>query len=795
MDGEALVARTTIRSTWRSLVVLGVLAGLTAGFTIAAVAGARRSASSWERLRDETLASDAIAFASQIGIYQPDWSKVAELPYVEAAGAFGITLNAESDGLGAFVAVDGPLFTEVDRPRIVEGRAADPDAVDEAVISRPAPDAESPYRVGDTVTLHLYSAQQLMENDFASPPAGPATPLRIVGMADSPFERTAIPAAGSLMVGKPYWDRYGAETASFSNLMVRLENGQADVPRFTRDVTRLLGAPNLPVEDLAENSKRVTNGIDLETTGLLLFAAAMAAAGAVLLGQALIRSVRSGAGDVTALRHLGMTRSEVTRSLARPYVVTAAVAGVVAVVTAVVTSWWLPIGLARELDPDLGIQVDWPVLLAGVVLVVAAVMGAAWWSAWSASRPGAGGSAQRHPAWAPQAAARTGLPVTPLIGTGMALDPGSGRRAVPVRAALVACAVGVLGVVGALTLRAGIDDAVANPERFGVVWDALVFPPPDGGDGSVDAAVSRVVEDERVTAIAAMRREQLEMDGRPVPTYSLVDVRGSTALTALSGRLPQRPGEVALGPATASARGIEVGDTVAMGPDDDPTQVVGTVLLPQTPHSSFDQGALVPQPDLERMIGRTPTAPGVEPPPTTVAYMVSLADPSQLDDVVAPIVELAGGDPATVERASMPADAQNLRNVRTLPLLFAAFTVFLAIGALGHATASTIRRRRGEIAVLRALGLTPRQARGSFAWQGSTLAAAGLFVGIPLGVLAGVAAWRWVAGATPLVYVSPVLWWVLALSIPATLLVANLVALLPGRRAARIHLSNTLRAE
>ena len=45
------------------------------------------------------------------------------------------------------------------------------------------------------------------------------------------------------------------------------------------------------MRDLAEDTKRVTHGTDLERTALLLFGAAVALAGVVLVGQALTRTV------------------------------------------------------------------------------------------------------------------------------------------------------------------------------------------------------------------------------------------------------------------------------------------------------------------------------------------------------------------------------------------------------------------------------------------------------------------------------------------------------------------------
>ena len=58
-----------------------------------------------------------------------------------------------------------------------------------------------------------------------------------------------------------------------------------------------------------------------------------------------------------------------------------------------------------------------------------------------------------------------------MIGARLAGEPGHGRRAVPVRSALVGAVAGIIGVVGCFTFRAGIEDAVTQPRRSGVVWN------------------------------------------------------------------------------------------------------------------------------------------------------------------------------------------------------------------------------------------------------------------------------------------------------------------------------------
>ena len=109
------------------------------------------------------------------------------------------------------------------------------------------------------------------------------------------------------------------------------------------------------------------------------------------------------------------------------------------------------------------------------------------------------------------------------------------------------------------------------------------------------------------------------------------------------------------------------------------------------------------------------------------------------------------------------------------------FLVLLGVAALGHALVTAVRRRRGELAVLRAMGFTPRQTATTIFSQAATVAVVGLVIGIPLGVLLGRLSWRWVADATPLVFAPPVAVGVILLAIPATIIVANLLAAGPAR--------------
>jgi ABC-type lipoprotein release transport system permease subunit len=123
------------------------------------------------------------------------------------------------------------------------------------------------------------------------------------------------------------------------------------------------------------------------------------------------------------------------------------------------------------------------------------------------------------------------------------------------------------------------------------------------------------------------------------------------------------------------------------------------------------------------------------------------------------------------------------------------FLALLAVGAVGHALATAVRRRSHDVAVLRALGMTQRQSRWVVVTQACVLAVIGLALGVPLGLALGRTTWRAVADYTPLQYVAPTAMWTLLLVGPAALLIVNVLAAVPGRRAARLPVSQVLRAE
>jgi ABC-type lipoprotein release transport system permease subunit len=779
-------AGSELRRRWRSTVLLGLLAGITAGIALAATAGARRTDTAWDRLRAVTLASDAVAFPSNVGIDDADWSKVANLPQVAALGAFGFPYSVDGPCLPLIVSNQGSWLTDVDRPRVLKGRLPDPANPDEVTVATAfgavPPAGCAAFHVGDTVETHLMTKEQIAAGRFDTA-EGPTVQLHVVGETVSPFDLAVVPdTAGNLFVPPAFWEKYGADgQLSFSNALVRLKGGQADVPAFQQAVNDALGQP-VPVRDLVDAGKRVTNGTGLERDGLYLFAVACALAGVVVVGQALGRAIRSTSDEISTLQALGLTRRERTFGLGLAYAPAVIVALVVAVPLAIALSSRFPIGLGAKVEPDPGIHADWTVLALGGAVLVAILLLQTAFASWRAARP--------RPEGVPGATSpiarflsSMGAPISAVMGSRLALEPGRGKRALPTRPALAAALTGLLGVAAATALATGINDAVEHSSRFGATWDLEVSYQGDSDPGhDFQAMIDGLQANDDVTAVATINLQIVDVGVTTVPAFAITPTKGSLAFTVYRGRAPVADDETALGPSTMSVLHARIGDQVSVAGHD--KRIVGEALLPQTPHSSYDQGVWL-----------TSAAEAEMPQSGFPGFPVLKVRPGADKAALVSSLNAQGGEGTDVTLPSPPADQRNMDNVRTLPVLFAIFVTFLALAGIAHVGASVLRRRSGELATLRALGWTPRQAFACLLWQATVVVLVGAAIGVPLGLAIGRLLWRNVAESTPMIYVAPGITVLLVASIPAALVLANVIGAVSGRRAARLRPAEVLRAE
>ena len=140
-------------------------------------------------------------------------------------------------------------------------------------------------------------------------------------------------------------------------------------------------------------------------------------------------------------------------------------------------------------------------------------------------------------------------------------------------------------------------------------------------------------------------------------------------------------------------------------------------------------------------------------------------------------------------------DLVNFGRVQSLPVLLAALLGTLAVATLAHLLVTSIRRRRRDLAILKTLGFSSGQVRTTVAWQATTLAFLAGVIGIPVGIACG--RWVWIVFSHQLGIVPRPAVPVLAVIVlaAAAVAVANLVAVLPGRAAARVRPAIVLRSE
>ena len=253
---------------------------------------------------------------------------------------------------------------------------------------------------------------------------------------------------------------------------------------------------------------------------------------------------------------------------------------------------------------------------------------------------------------------------------------------------------------------------------------------------------------------------------------------------------------MALGTRTASERGVGVGDHVELGGSVSPHRatVTGLAVLPplgpfQADRAEAGTGMVLPAAALD---------PGVVAPLFTFVGM-DLAPGADPAAVVADLRDVFGsrdGTPPDDYRAPVrPAEIVSVRSMRSAPLLAGGLLAATAMVGLAVAIHVSIRSRRRELAILRALGFTGRQVRTSVRVQAVATMMATLAVGVPLGVAAGRVAWRAFAFrlgvASP--PTAPLL--LLAATVAGSLALAAAVAILPARIATRINPATALRTE
>ena len=164
-------------------------------------------------------------------------------------------------------------------------------------------------------------------------------------------------------------------------------------------------------------------------------------------------------------------------------------------------------------------------------------------------------------------------------------------------------------------------------------------------------------------------------------------------------------------------------------------------------------------------------------------------------DRTATMSALTSAFSGSMRGAEAQADLANLARLRTVPWLVAALLAVLALTTVVHALVIIVHRHRGDLAVLAAMGLTPRQLRVVAAVTGSAIVGAGLVVGVPAGVLVGRVVWRALADEISIPSGPVHSWLVPAIVVGVALVLGNVVTSFVSRRSSRLTTAAALHVE
>jgi putative ABC transport system permease protein len=810
--GTVMRARSDVRSRAASLIAVTLFIGFAGAVSMTAFTAAARAQTSYARFRASTNEPAVIMFGGPQCPFSHhlDLGAMAALPQVSSMQLGWTSFVNATDREGKplmfadrvfdsnLVALDLHQPGSI-RPHLVSGRY--PQAIDEVTVSWGETDRRRP-TPGETfdVSMLRSGSEEALNTGKLTPDDLITVPLTVVGTAIDVGGLDGT--SGALFVTPAFADRYRDRVLNCDVGAFQLRNDLNDAAAFWTGAKRITpGAFGFDTSGERTLAARTTS---LQSAILRLFGGLAALAALLVLGQVLVRRTLLASTDAPVLRALGMSRAQLVRAALLPAIAVALLAALLAVIGAIMLSVFTPFGQARILEPEPGLYVDPKVLVTGAAAIVVSVLACVAIPAWRASREAGSmlGTAEfggvARPSRTAAAIASIGMPVSAVAGTRLALEPGHGRTATPVRSAIIGLTLTVIAMVAAFGFAASMDRFTSNPALWGIRFD-FASGHPFIGDLFEERALPVVVDDPGVASVTAGNfQEEVGLKGpsgeQSVAIWGTQVMKGDEIdLTMLRGRWPRSEDEIALGAQTARDLGVDVGDTVEvqLAGTSRPLTVVGIPVFPDFGFGpGLGQGAgatmdllrtLYPETTLNLFFARF--APGVDRQATLDRINARFED-------INPDLEVRLDD-----TASLGTSLQHTRKSRGLPLILAGLFGVVALATLVHVLVTSVRRRRRDLAILRTIGFRRRQIAATIAWQATTIAVISLLIGVPVGFLVGRFTWALFADHLGVVSVPVAAWSSIAVVVPTVLILANVVAIGPALFARRTQPAQELRTE
>ena len=826
--------RTTFTRRWPGYLAVVVLIGLLGGLSMAAVAGARQTASSFSQLYASTNPSN---LSGGIAVFNPSAgaafdsgysasraATISRLPLVAHVGLdVGLNMGPvtpagepvpSSAGIGIDGSLGGEYFTQ-DRVLVSSGRLPDPSRPNEFAMDSVTAKLEG-LHLGEVVTMGIYSNRELANDPNITARSGPAPyrtlRMRLVGVgaieAQSAVEDDVDAQSGSLVLMTPALTRQFASCCSSSTTAsLELDGGSRSAAKVTAEITKAF--PGLPVTFQATSGTVVKADRSIKPEALALGAFGVIAALALLViaTQVIARQLRLNADDIEIMRALGADPATTVSDGLAGALVAIGGGGLLAVLVALALSPLAPIGPVRPYL-RVGIHADWLVLALGLVSLIV-VLGAIALAI--AQREAPHRTADRRTrrqvgTGAGAALAAAGLPASAVAGVRFALEPGGGRRSVPVRAAILGTVVAVLVVSAATVFSSSLSSLVSHPALYGWNWNYEI----NGGDALGDIANNhgqayRLLRDDPLVASFTgvyFTTTNVTIDGQGVAVMGTAP-NAAVGPPVLTGHGLEAANQVVLGSQTLAQVHKHVGDVVTVRVGNGRAtrlEIAGTATLPAIGtggglHLEIGSGAILSYkliPAFDRNIF------DVTPGPNAILVRDRAgANPAAARRSLEKIgrtlrIDFNGGAIDDVER---PAEIINYKTLGGTPEILGAVLAAGATIALGLTLLASVRRRRRDLALLKTLGFTQGQLAITIACQSLVAVVLGTVVGLPLGVVCGRVLWDLFAQQVSFVPQPRVSGSAIVLVAAGAIVLACLVAAVPARLASRTETAVLLRAE
>lgn len=814
MSAAALWTRSLWRRHWRATIMVGLFLGVAAGAAMTAWEYSRRAGSAVDRWAEFVRPPEQVpegcppdADPQDPGAACFDFSMVEtlydalegseQITGIHAGAGLPVTLSAGkrsvSATMGAAIRVDG----RIDRPFVVSGRTASPDATDEVTLTPVIAEALG-VGVDDVIGIDVCDWQFVDD-------AGPCTAVgnvRVVGLVENLDSlqptRTTAPGAVPRIDGRGVgpsaagWASMSVGHTVFGTTEFRIADGVT-----TDDVQAELQSAlpgyfvRITASDATLAIEAIRRTVGLERSALWILAVTMAGIAVVFSTQVLARQLRREMSDRDVVRSLGAGRSTVATAASLRAIPTAVVAVVAAAATTLVASQLGPGGLAGRLEVDPGARFDGTVVAVGAFVLLIGTVATSALAAALTSRPLRGRSSGPL--------SRRIASTSPVVRAGWSLG-GAGRRQFlwPAAGGLV-LAVLVVGV--ASSLSGNLQRTRTTPAAFGASWDYGLTSTGSGGLTSqeqADAAVEQVLADPIATSAAFVFSSiPLDVDGTSLfSVFAMSSLKGSIEPVIVDGRAPVTDDEIALGPRTLDEFGLNVGDQLPTLPSlvtdpgtgepagtmVGPWTVVGVALISDDDDVGPGKGALLTEEGMQRLVDGFDDAVLVV---TTDGSLTPEAEVAHFSESFGPFITVP----------SPPVDITNLSPLARVPWVIAAFLGLLAAAVLFHALVNCAQLGRRQLSTLRALGFESPQARGAVGALAALIAVPAAMIGAVGGVVAGHWAWALVRSRVGLGEVTTVAFATIALAAGGAVVVAGLVSIIPARRAVGRSLVEGLRAE